>query len=178
MAVSFLTVRPIDGEFAPYYGKYIEKVSDGNILDTLALQNKESVEFFMRLSDQQAMHRYQPDKWTIKDVVGHLTDSERVFAYRSMRVSRADTTPMPGFDENTYVANANFADRKLSDLAQEFARVRQTTLDLFRSFGETVWTRKGTANNNDVTVRALAWIIAGHELHHQMIVKTRYVPQA
>jgi len=120
------------------------------------------------------MHRYAPGKWSVKEVVGHVTDAERVFGYRALRIARADTTPMPGFDENAWVPAANFDRRSMPELVAGYQAVRAATVALFSSFDEEALTRRGTANDQEVSVRALAHIMAGHELHHMTILRERY----
>ena len=117
----------------------------------------------------------------MKDVVGHVADTERIFAYRALRISRGDQTPLSGFEQDDYVREANFGARKLADIVEEYAHVRQASLDLFRSLDENAWLRRGVASNNAVTVLALAYLIAGHELHHRKILEERYfaaIPRA
>ena len=120
------------------------------------------------------MHRYAPGKWSVKEVVGHMIDGERVFSYRALRVARADTTPLPGFDENAWVPAAHFDRRPMPDLVADYQTVRAATVALFSSFEEEALVRMGTANDQPISVRALAHMIAGHELHHVAILRERY----
>jgi uncharacterized damage-inducible protein DinB len=132
-------------------------------------------------SEREGNFRYAPDKWSVKETVGHLSDTERIFAYRALRIARGDQTPMASFEQNDYVKSGNFGERRLSDLAEEFAAVRSASLALFRSLNDDAWTRRGVASNKEVSVRALAFMIAGHELHHQRILEERYfaaIPRA
>jgi hypothetical protein len=119
-------------------------------------------------------HRYGPDKWSIKEVLGHLIDAERVFAYRALRFGRADQTPLAGFDENTYVPAGRFGDRTLANVADEFRAVREATVRLLEGMPDEAFARSGKANDAAITVRALAWIMAGHERHHVGVLKERY----
>jgi hypothetical protein len=169
------TVRPDSTEYAEYYGPYIRMVPDGDISTILKNQFESTSNFFKALPEERGEHAYAPDKWTIKEVIGHLMDAERVFAYRALRIGRNDPTPLPGFEENDYVAAGNFKSRALADLVEELGTVRLATVELFRRFGEKEMQRRGTANQKQVTTRAIAYIIAGHELHHTHIVKTRYL---
>jgi uncharacterized damage-inducible protein DinB len=169
------TARPDSTEYAEYYGRYISMVPDGNISAILKNQFEATLSFFKTLSEERAEHAYAPGKWTIKEVVGHLMDAERVFAYRALRIGRNDPTPLPGFEENDYVAAANFNKRTLADIVEEFAAVRRATVELFRRFDEREMQRRGTANQKAVSTRAVAYIIAGHELHHTGVIKTRYL---
>jgi uncharacterized damage-inducible protein DinB len=167
--------RPLANEFAEYYGRYIELVPDGDVLASLEKQRKETVKLLGGLSEAKGGHRYAPDKWSIKGVLGHVTDAERVFAYRALSIGRGDPTPLPGFDEKTWADGAKFHRQALKDLVRDYEMVRDTTLSLLRSLPEEAWLRRGTASNWPVTVRALAWIIAGHERHHMKILKERYL---
>ena len=167
--------RPDATEYAPFYGTYVGKVPDGDLLELLERQRRETQNLLAGLSDTQALHRYAPGKWSMKEVVGHLMDSERVFCYRALRFARADEKPLQGFDEKAWVPAGSFDARPLADLAAELDAVRRATIALFGGFDAAALARKGTANNNEVTVRALAWIVAGHERHHVAILRERYL---
>ena len=166
--------RPADDEYAPYYGKYIVQVEGDDVLPHLVSQIERTWQMLSTLDEARAAHRYAPGKWSVKQVVGHMSDVERVFTYRALRMSRADETPLPGFDENAYVDNATFDDRAIEDLALEFRAVRSATIALFASLPEPVLTRRGTASGNPFSVRSFAWICAGHELHHRKLLVERY----
>jgi len=166
--------RPEAGEYAPYYEKYIAKVQGSDILATLDEQRRQTLLLLSGRNESDGDIRYAPGKWTVKEVVGHICDAERIFAYRALRIARADSTPLPSFDENSYVANAPFAQHPLPDLIEDFIAVRRATISLFRNFDEAAWMRRGVASNNPVTVRAIAYIIAGHELHHRRILEEKY----
>jgi hypothetical protein len=167
--------RPDSIEYAPYYGKYVSLVPEGDILVTLGRQSLETVAL---LAPREAVgdSRYAPGKWSVKESVGHLIDTERVFSYRALRIARNDKTPLAGFEQDDYVKYGPFAQLSLSTLLEEFTLVRKATVALFRALDETAWTRRGVASNNEVTVRALAYMIAGHELHHRRIFQERYFP--
>lgn len=166
--------RPTPDEFLPYYGKYIAKVPGDDARTALADQIEASLGLLAPLSDAQALHRYAPEKWSVKQVLGHLIDSERVFGYRALRFGRADATSLPGFDENTYVANARFDALPFADLLAEWRAVRASTCALYAGFDAEALLRRGTANDGVASVRALAWIVAGHELHHVSLLRERY----
>ncbi len=166
--------RPQPGEYAPYYDRYIAQVSGEDILITLDQQRRDTMLLLSGRDDEDGNFRYAPDKWSAKEVIGHVCDTERVFAYRALRFSRADATPLAGFEQDDYVRNGPFAERPLCDLVEDFIAVRRATLSLLRSLDEAAWTRRGLANKNEVTVRALAYIIAGHELHHRGILEEKY----
>jgi hypothetical protein len=166
--------RPGANEYNPYYGKYIEKVTGDDALAALESQIGQTLALLGNVDDTRALHRYADGKWSVKEVVGHITDGERVFAYRALRFGRADFTPLPGFDENIYVPAGKFDSRPMRELAAGFGKVRAATVDLFRSLDPEALTRTGEASGNPVSVRALAWIIAGHELHHVALLRERY----
>ena len=165
--------KPRAEEHAEYYARYIKLVGD-DALSALRAQSASTPRLLSGLSEAQAMHRYAPGKWSVKEVVGHMIDGERVFSYRALRVARADTTPLPGFDENAWVPAAHFDRRPMPDLVADYQTVRAATVALFSSFEEEALVRMGTANDQPISVRALAHMIAGHELHHVAILRERY----
>jgi len=166
--------RPEKNEYREYYGKYIAMVPDGDIIDILQSQNESTRRLLSGLSEAQAMHRYAPGKWSVKEVIGHLCDAERVFAYRAMRFARADQTPLPGFDEETYVPAGRFDERSLGSLVEEYGAVRGNTIALLRGLPDEASRRAGDANGAVMSVRALAYVIAGHEVHHISLLRERY----
>ncbi len=170
----FTVARPQPGEYAPYYDRYISLVQGEEILNALDLQRRQTLLLLSGRDEQDGDLRYAPEKWSVKEVLGHVCDSERVFAYRALRISRADATPLAGFEQDDYVRNGPFANRALADLIEDFIAVRRATLSLLRNLDEPAWTRRGVANNSDISVRALAYIIAGHELHHRRILEEKY----
>ncbi|RMG29079.1 MAG: DinB family protein [Bacteroidetes bacterium] len=163
-------------EYAPFYADYVKQVADLSPADELARQLATVPATFLRFSDEQALYRYEAGKWSLKEVLGHLTDSERIFAARALRMARGDKTPLPGFDQNTYIGPAHFDQRSLVDLMDEFRAVRMATLALLRSLGAEELQRRGTASGATVSVRALFVIMAGHVRHHLAIVQQRYLP--
>ena len=171
---TFAVARPRPGEYSPYYDRYISLVEGEDILHTLDQQRRETMTLLCGRDDVDGDFRYAPGKWSAKEVLGHVCDTERVFAYRTLRISRADATPMEGFEQDDYVRNGPFAQRPLADLVEDFIAVRRATLSLLRNLDEAAWPRRGMANKNEVTVRALAYIIAGHELHHRRILEEKY----
>jgi uncharacterized damage-inducible protein DinB len=174
MPATLAISRPGPDEFFEYYGKYIDLVPGDDARPALRDQIEDTVRLLAPLDESKALHRYAPGKWSVKEVVGHLSDSERVFAYRALRMGRGDATPLPGFDEKTYVPAGRFDSRPLADIVHEFESVRAASLALFRGLGDEALLRRGTANGNSVSVRALAWILAGHELHHRRLLVERY----
>ena len=165
--------KPRPEEHAEYYAKYIKLVGD-DALGALRAQSASTPRLLTGLSEAQAMHRYASGKWSVKEVVGHILDAERVFSYRALRIARADATPLPGFDENAWMPAAHFDRRPMPELVSDYQTVRAATVALFSSFDEEALTRLGTANNQPFSVRALAHIIAGHELHHVGLLRERY----
>jgi hypothetical protein len=166
--------RPEPGEYAPYYERYISLVSGSDILSTLESQRRQMLLLLSGRDDSDADFRYAPDKWSAKEVLGHVCDTERVFAYRALRISRGDRTPLEGFEQDDYVRNGPFANRPLAELIEDYIAVRRASLTLFRDLDEQAWLRRGIANKNEVTVRAIAYMIAGHELHHRRILEEKY----
>ncbi len=169
-----LIPKPKTGEYNPYHDKYISKVPEGDVLALLQTQNEETAQLLSQVPEARAGFRYAPDKWSIKEVVGHLCDTERIMSYRALRVGRGDSKPLPGFEQDDYVKAANFDSRTLADLVREFQLIRQTTLALFRAFDEAAWLRMGTASDWPISVRALVYIVAGHERHHAQILQEKY----
>ena len=173
--------KPDTNEYAAFYETYVSLVPDVDIVATLEAQRLQMMQLLAGRSERDGNFRYAPGKWTVKDVIGHLADSERIFAYRALRIARGDATPLSGFEQDDYVREAGAGSRQLRDLAEEFAAVRDATVALYRSLSDTARKRRGSANKNEVTVRALAFLIAGHELHHRNILEQRYfaaIPRA
>jgi uncharacterized damage-inducible protein DinB len=168
--------RPDASEHLPYYSKYVDRVPDGDLLQTLRQQLDETLALVGGLDEAQGGHRYAPGKWSIRESLNHVIDAERIFAYRALRISRGDQTPLESFDENAYAEAAGADARTLVDLAYELRHVRMASLALFASLSDEALARRGTASGGTVSVRALAWIIAGHEMHHVALLRERYLP--
>jgi len=168
--------RPADSEYNSYYQPYVKEVPDGDLLTTLRSQRESTAAVLAGISDKGAGLRYAEGKWSIREVVGHVADAERVFSYRALRIARGDTIDLPGFDENVWVPMAGFEGRSMADVAAEFRAVREATLTLFDSFDAEAWLRIGSASGHLVSARALAWILAGHERHHVRVLRERYFP--
>lgn len=175
MTESSVLTPPAVGEYLEYYHKYIDRVPQGDLLETLERQYDEVPRFLGEIPAGLHEHRYAEGKWSVKEVVGHLSDTERIFGYRALRVARGDETPLPGYDENAFVANAGFDRRPLQSLVDEWRDVRRATLALLRAIDATEAARSGVANGAPISVRAIAYIIAGHTEHHLEILKTRYL---
>jgi uncharacterized damage-inducible protein DinB len=168
--------RPDPSEYPPYFATYLAKVPAGDLLEILEGQWEELGCLLEELDDDAADFRYAEGKWSVKELMGHLLDAERIFAYRMLCIARGEQAPLPGFDENAYVAHGGFSARPLEALLEEYDLIRGSTLALLRGLDEASFSRKGISNKNPVTVRALAWILAGHEHHHLGILKERYLP--
>ncbi len=160
---------------APYYHAYMNLVKGPDIIRELESGLQETPAFLSSITEEESLHVYTPGKWSIREVVGHLNDTERVFAYRALCVARKDKTPLPGFDENEYVEAARFNETKWADLLQQFRTVREASLALFSSFDAEALQQEGTANNQITNVKGLLYIIRGHELHHLTVIRERYL---
>jgi len=167
---------PAAAEVPVFYETYTRHVPPGDIIETLERQIAETANLLAPLSDADAAYRYAPGKWSIKQVVGHLSDSERIFSYRALCFSRSDPTPLPGFDENEYVAHASFDARSLTDLLAELKALRDATIRLFSSMTAEEAARRGVANGRELNAGSVAYIIAGHERHHYLLLGERYMP--
>jgi hypothetical protein len=169
---------PAPTEYDRYYATYIDPVANEDVLGQLEAQAQATPRFLATIPESRASFRYAPGKWSIRDIIGHLADSERIFAYRALRIARHDKTPLPSFDENDYANVAGFDRRSLADVSAEFASVRAGTLTLFRSMDAETLALTGTAGGKPISVRALAFIILGHERHHLKVIKAKYLSEA
>ncbi len=166
--------RPAAGEHVEYYAKYVALVPGDDALEALSRSPSPLLARLAAADPVRGAHRYAEGKWTVSEVVQHVADSERVFAYRMLSIARADLTPLPGFDENAWAPAAEASRRALDDVLAEFATVRAATRSLLASLPAGAAARRGTANGHPISVRALAWITAGHELHHLAVLRERY----
>ncbi|USB34549.1 DinB family protein [Paenibacillus sp. YPG26] len=167
--------RPLKGEFSAYYESYIQDLPEGEILAYLQSQLNEFGGQLKHLSEEKANFRYAEGKWSIKEVLGHISDTERIMSYRLLRIARGDNTPLAGFNESDYVAYAGSERFNLSDLLAEFSIVRTATLDLANRLDDEAWQRTGIANGAQVSARAIIYIIAGHAAHHLKLIRERYL---
>jgi len=167
--------RPADNEYVPYYAGYIQRVPDGDVFTFLAQQIETMNNLLVNLLPEQAAFRFGPNEWSIKEVVGHINDTERIFAYRALRIARNDMTPLPGFEQDDYVREANFTERTLPDLLQEFAWQRRANILTFNRLVPEAYLRCGTANNAPISARALLYIMAGHVEHHVESLRVDYL---
>jgi hypothetical protein len=168
-------MRPAVTDYAPFYARYIANVVEEDVLTALEAQSSETQRLLARLDDQRASYRYESGKWSVKELLGHVTDTERVMAYRALAFSRGETAALPGFDENLYVENGGFDSWTIGDLAEQYALVRRSSILLFRNLPEGAWEKRGRASDSPVTVLALACIIVGHERHHLKVLRERYL---
>jgi hypothetical protein len=171
--------KPDTSEYASYYQRYIDlAIAEEDIVGALDAQAHETAALLAGLTEAQAAHRYAPDKWSVKQIDGHILDGERIFAYRVLAIARGETQALPGFDQDPYVANGGADDRSISDLAEELATVRKGNVMMMRAFTEDAWRRMGIASDNPVSPRALAYGMLGHERHHVRSLRERYLGDA
>ena len=172
-----MPARPLPSEYPEYYHRYVEAITDDDVLDVLAEQVDELLKMFDGMDEARTLYRYADGKWSVREVLGHILDSERIFGMRALCIARGEQQSLPGFDENVYVASALFDERPLESILDEWQALRIANVLMFQSFDDDAWSRTGTANNKTTTVNALAWIIAGHVQHHLNILHERYFPQ-
>lgn len=164
-----------ENEYSEFYATYIKVAGNGDLHEDLEISLHDFIRFVQDIPMDKFDYRYAQGKWTIKEIIQHIIDAERVFSYRALRISRNDKTPLPGFDENDFVENTNANDRHLQSLLTELSIVRQSTLALFKSFSEEQLKRIGIASNNEISVRAIGFIIIGHQNHHKKVFQERYL---
>ena len=167
--------RPEKQEYAEFYETYVSLAPETDIVVALENQSADLQNLFAGVSDEKANFRYAEGKWSVKELLGHMIDGERVFSYRALRISRKDETPLAGFEENSYVANSNFKNTALADFVEEFSLLRQSNVLFFKNLSDEAWLNTGTASDATVSVRALAYIMFGHVAHHANILRTRYL---
>jgi uncharacterized damage-inducible protein DinB len=171
---TLLATPPAADEYGAYYARYVGLVPAGDLLRLLPAQLDDTAALLDRFGEARADHRYAPGKWSVREVVGHLADTERVFAYRALRIARGDATPLPGFDQDAYVEHGGSGGRSLAGLVRELRAVRQATVALLGGLDDAALARRGTASGQPLTPRAAAYMIAGHELHHAAILRELY----
>jgi arsenate reductase-like glutaredoxin family protein len=172
-----LTQKPAPSEYPPYFETYLKRLPDTDILALLAEQVKTLASLFENLEEEAAEKGYAEGKWSLKELLQHMLDTERIMAYRALCFSRKETTMLSGFEEDNYALNSDANRRSLADILAEYRLLRQSTITLFKSFSPEMLMREGKANNAQCSVRAIAWIIAAHENHHLHIIRTRYLLQ-
>ena len=166
--------RPQPSEHAPYFSKYVDLVPDGDIATTLATQTATLTAFWHGITEGQSL-QHPPGKWNIKQVLNHIIDAERIFAYRALRIGRADPTPLPGFEQDDYEAHSHATARSWNSLLEEYSAVRRASQTLLAGLPADAWPRQGTASNHAITTKAAAFVIAGHELHHVALLRANYL---
>lgn len=167
--------RPADSEYGAYYGRYISLVEGEDIVQTLGQQLNGTLSLLQNISEEQAENAYAPGKWSLKEVVGHVLDFERIFGYRALMIARVEGSVLPGCDQDELMKGADFQVYQLSDLANEFELVRRANISFFSHLSEDAWNRMGVASEQAVSVRALAYILAGHEAHHAQVIRSKYL---
>ncbi|OBY77621.1 hypothetical protein BBG47_20875 [Paenibacillus sp. KS1] len=170
-----MLTQPLPSEYGEAFANYISQVPAGDLQEMLAEQLEQMTKLISNLSKEQGEYRYAPGKWSIKEVLGHIADTERVMAYRLLRIARGDQTPLPGFDEGLFMSGSTFDSMPMSELLEDYQAVRHATLTLLRGLTDEAALRTGTTNNMTISARALAYTIAGHELHHLHVLKERYL---
>ncbi|RXP56608.1 DinB family protein [Lutibacter sp. HS1-25] len=169
------TLQISENEYAPFYKNYIKALGFANLFEILVSSKEDLLKTLQNISEEKQLYQYDEDKWTIKELVQHIIDAERVLSYRALRFSRNDATDLQAFDEDWYVENSNGNQRDFTELLTEFEQVRNSNISLFKSFTEEMFTLSGSINGSDMTVRALGFIIAGHQIHHLKIIKEKYL---
>jgi hypothetical protein len=167
--------RPDLSTVPPFYKGYVERVRDLDMLEAQKMSGKTMADLLATIPEDKGAFRYQPEKWSVKELLCHMMDAERIFAYRALRFARNDKTLLPGFEENDYAPEANAHARSLQQIAKEMAHLRLTTMDLFASFTPEMLLRTGKANNVEITVLNLGYVVAGHEMHHKQVLTERYL---
>ncbi|MSR05891.1 MAG: DinB family protein [Gemmatimonadetes bacterium] len=167
--------RPVAADYPPYFAQYIEQVPDGDVIDLLKSQVEDTMKTLSAVKEAEAGFRYAPGKWSIREVVGHVVDTERIFVYRAVCFARGETNPLPGFDENVYAANSGADGKSLVAHLDEFRTQRAATVSFLSGLSAEALLRRGTANSREYVMRAIPFIIAGHERHHLGVIKERYL---
>lgn len=167
--------KPNPDEYAPYYEKYISKVKTDDPVEALEVGKKKLIKFISKLGKKQLKYRYAEDKWTIKEILQHMIDGERIFTYRALRFARNDKSPLPGFDEKAYAPASRASGRKIKSILEEYEAVRNATIALYKNLDEEMLFRSGTASENKMSVRALLYVTLGHELHHLDVIREKYL---
>lgn len=163
-------------EYGEFYSRYIDKSKECELFEQLEYGSRLVTDLLQLISDEQALHRYEDGKWSIKEMVGHMSDTERIMAYRALTFARGDNHSLPGFDQDSYVEAASFNDKSLKELVDDYKTVRSSTISLFSTFNDKMLIKRGTASGSEFSVRALGFVIIGHEMHHIEILKEKYLP--
>ncbi|SFL42904.1 DinB superfamily protein [Paenibacillus sp. 1_12] len=170
-----MSIRPSIDEYDAYFERYVRWVPEGDIRNILAQSLKHTTDVLSILTEDQANYQYAPGKWKLKEVLGHITDNERIMSYRLLRIARGDQTPLAAYDQDTLMSGATFDTCPLSDLLEDYTMVRRSTLNLLRGLSDEAWSRRGIVSGSESSARAWAYILAGHELHHMSVIKDKYL---
>jgi len=170
-----MRTRPSNEEYFKYFQGYVDLVPEGDIRQVLEQSLKTTTELFGSFSEDQGNYRYAPDKWSLKEVLGHVTDNERIMSYRALRIARGDRTPLAGYDENEFIRNSSFNELPLAAIVEDYKAVRRATLSLLTTIADEAWTRTGIVNDKESSARAWFYILAGHELHHLNVIREKYL---
>lgn len=173
--IKMIASQLLENEYSGHFGTYIKQAGDGKLIEELEISLHEFIRFVQNIPMYKFDYRYAEGKWTIKDIIQHIMDSERIFAYRALRFSRNDQTPLPSFEENDYAINTDAGSRSIQDLLTEFSALRHSTLLFYKSLSEDQLKRIGTASGNQISVRALGFVMIGHQKHHQKVFEERYL---
>ena len=169
--------KPATETYPAYYEKYISLVKSENIFEEMYSEHIETVDLVTSVDEETLRYKYEDGKWNIREILQHLIDCERIFNYRALRFARADQSSQPGFDDKAYIVASKASERNINDMVRELSVVRAATVELFKSFSDEMLDRKGIANNNEMTVRAILYITLGHEIHHRNIIDEKYLPK-
>jgi len=169
-----MSTRPAATEYPAFYQRYVDLVPEDDVQSALADQAKKTAAIVRGIGEEKAAFRYAPGKWSVKGVIGHFVDAERIFCYRALAIARGEAKSLPGFDENSYAEAGDFDRRSIRDLADDYEAARRSTIAMFRGIPDAGWTRRGVANDVPVNVLGLAYITLGHERHHLKVLRDRY----
>lgn len=167
--------QPGKDEYRDYYGTYIDKVPEGNIIEIMLNENKKTMQLLRKVSEEKSAFRYEEGKWTLKEVLGHMIDVERVFSFRAYQFSRKDPQPLPGMEQEDHIEAYNYSGRTFADMLDEFENLRSANTGMFRGFTEEMGMRSGLASGFKFTLRSIAYILAGHEIHHRKFIEEKYL---
>lgn len=170
-----MLIRPSNEEYAAHFKRYVDLVPEGDIRKALEQSLKTTTEMYAAFTEERGSYRYAPEKWSLKQVLGHVTDNERIMSYRALRIARGDQTQLAGYDENVFMSNASFDEMPLTAIVDDYVAVRRATLTLLNGISDEAWTRIGVVGGNESSARAWIYILAGHELHHLNVIRERYL---
>lgn len=170
-----MLIHPSNEEYFAHFGHYVDLVPEEDIRKELEQSLKTTTELYATFTEERGSYRYAPDKWSLKQVLGHVTDNERIMCYRALRIARGDRTPLAGYDENLLMSNASFDQLSLAAIVDDYVAVRRATFTLLNGISDEAWTRMGVVGGNESSARAWIYILAGHEIHHLNVIRERYL---